>query len=131
MGIWKTLTQPKAVGLFIDGDTLYAKRYTSHPDYRLLVTPEEQREYLTPTPIPLERARVFSDTEVVGQRQGAVAVDVGPFIPILPVSLGKKKIYRVSVYTADNTIYRGWSNEAASAQRLVRKTQKLIDAANS
>lgn len=130
MGIWKTLTRPKAVGLFIDGDVLYSKRYANHPDYRLLVTPEEQRAYLTPTPIPLEKARVFFDAEVVGQRQGAVAVEVGPFIPILPVNLGKKKIYWVSVHTADNTVYRGWSNEAAAAQRLVRRTQKLINAAN-
>lgn len=130
MGFWKRLTRAKAVGLFIEGGVLYSKRYTNHPDYRLLVTPEERQAYLTPTPIPLQNARVFYDAEVVGQRTGAVGIEVGPFVPILPVGLGKKQIFWVTVYTADNDIYRGWSNENAAALRLFRKTQKLIAAAN-
>lgn len=129
MGFWNNLTRPKAVGLFIDDGALYAKRYTTHPDYRLLVSPEEQRAYLKPQPIPLENARVFFDAEVVGQRTGAVGVDIGPFIPIIPVSLGKKKTFTVSVYTGNNEIYRGWSTSGKRALRLYRKTAKLIKAA--
>lgn len=131
MGFWKRLTRPRAVGLYIENGTLYAKRYTTHPDYRMLVTREEQLEYLKPQPISLKNARVFFDAEVVGQRTAAVGVDVGPFIPILPVSLGKKKIFWVSVYTENNDIYRAWTYNNNGALRLFRKIRKLILAANS
>lgn len=130
MGLWKQLTRPKAVGMVINNDTLYAQRYTTHPEYRLLRTPDERRAYLTPIPIPLKGARVFFDARVIGQSTAAVGVPVGPFIPILPVSLGKKKVFWVSVYTDANVVYEAWSASGKQALRLYRKAGKLIAAAN-
>jgi hypothetical protein len=131
MGVWKTLTRPKSIGLYVQDGTVYAKRYTSHPGYRELVAPEERTAFLQPIPVPLHNARVFLDSETVGQRSGAVGVGVGPFIPIIPVSLGSKKVFAVEVRTGDGQIFRGWSGNGDQAARLYRKVRKLIKRANA
>ncbi|QIS17618.1 hypothetical protein [Nocardia terpenica] len=126
---YRALMRPHCHGLFIQDDTLYAQRYATHPDYRALVTLEEQRAYLRPVPIPLRNVRVFVDVAGDHPHTAAVGVEIGPFIPILPVSFGKKAV-ELSVHTADNVVYKGWAKQGGGALRLYRKIGKLIEAVN-
>ncbi|MCG5432937.1 hypothetical protein LV457_11650 [Mycobacterium sp. MYCO198283] len=128
MGIWREAFRPHCHGLFVENGTLFAQRYVSDPQFRLLDTPEERRAYLAPIPIPLDNARVFLDIGVGEPGQPELPADRTLHVPAhRPRSRGRKH-YTITVYVGDSDVYVGYPAGGGEARNMFWAIEKLVKA---
>jgi hypothetical protein len=128
MGIWREAFRPHCHGLFVEKGTLFAQRYVSDPEFRLLDTAAERRAYLEPIPIPLDNARVFLDIGVGEHRPPDLPADRNAYVPAQrPRSRGRKH-YTITVYAGDRDIYVGYPAGGGEARNMLWAIEKLVKA---
>jgi hypothetical protein len=128
MGIWRRAFRPHCRGLFVDKGVLYAQRDVSDPGFRLLTTDEQRCEYLKPTPIPLNGARIFLDIEVGSRRPLDVPEGATMYRPAAPPTKGGK-LYTISVLSGTNDVYIGYQASGGEARNIFRAIEKLVQSA--
>jgi hypothetical protein len=131
MGIWRKAFRPHCRGLFVDKGVLYFERDVPDPGFRLLATPEEQRDYLSPIPIPLVSARVFLDIEVGSRRPLNVPDGATLYSPSEPPRTRGDKYYTISIHTANSDVYAGYPASGGEARNVFRAIEKLVKSVHS
>lgn len=113
--------------MYIEGGVLYTHRSMRDPEFMLARTPQEQAEYLKPTPHSLFGARCKFEVHRSGPTM-AVGVAVGPVLPIIPV--GVKKAFLVTVVLADGSQLVGWTPTGKAALRFYKAVNKAGQSPN-
>ena len=126
MGFWRKAFRPHCLGLFVEKGALYAQRDVSDPAFRVLVTPEERRDYLEPIPIPLKNARVFLDIEIGSRKPLNIPEGATAYCPAVPPDPKGDRLYTVSVYTATNEVFVGYPASGGEARNIFRAIEQLV-----